>query len=146
MTAQALAHSRSRPPVVCGVDERYALPLCALMGSIVEAHPQTVDRPRLIVLHRRLAASAQRRIHRHAGHLGLAVELREVPPPDGTYPVSGWVSDAVYLRLSIAEAIPEEPVALYLDADTLVQDDLGPLLEVNASRSGRTVGVVVARA
>jgi lipopolysaccharide biosynthesis glycosyltransferase len=131
VTAPAPGRARHRPPLVCGVDERYTRPLCATMASIAEAHPRIADRPRLIVLHQRLAAAAQQRILGHADRIGLTVELRTVPPPAGRYPVSGWVSDAVYLRLSIAEAIPEEPVALYLDADTMVLDDFGPLLETN---------------
>jgi UDP-D-galactose:(glucosyl)LPS alpha-1,3-D-galactosyltransferase len=56
------------------------------------------------------------------------MELRAVPAGAAGYPVSGWVSDAVYLRLTIGEVIVDEPVVLYLDADTIVLDDLRPLL------------------
>lgn len=114
------------PPIVCGVDERYTRPLCVLMQSLAAAHPDTGGL-RLIVLHHALNPNAQRAISWHAARLDLQVELREVTAGSDGYPVSGWVSDAVYLRLAIGDVI-DEPVVLYLDSDTLVLGDLRPLL------------------
>ncbi|MBC8093063.1 MAG: glycosyltransferase family 8 protein [Pseudonocardia sp.] len=117
-------------PIVCGVDERYLHPLGALMRSLAAAHPGDRHRLRLIVLHRGLSAAAQAKIGEEGGTLGLlAVETREIPDvARRRYPVSGWVSEAVYLRLAAAEALPDEQRALYLDVDTLVLRDLRPLL------------------
>ncbi|MEU7894228.1 glycosyltransferase family 8 protein [Nonomuraea sp. NPDC049152] len=114
------------PPIVCGVDERYARPLCVLMESLAAAHGPDAGL-RLIVLHHDLGEQASLAIDRNAARLGLAAELRQVRQAAGGYPVSGWVSDAVYLRLAIGDVI-DEPVVLYLDADTLVMRDLRPLL------------------
>jgi lipopolysaccharide biosynthesis glycosyltransferase len=52
------------------------------------------------------------------------VQLRTVPRPPGRFPVSEWVSDAVYLRLSVGDAVPDHRVVLYLDVDLLVLWDL----------------------
>lgn len=116
------------PPVVCAVDERYHGALCVLMESLAVAHGAAVAELRMIVLHQGLSAAGQRRIRRQAEDIGLPLELRVVPPPAARFPVSGWVSDAAYLRLFIGEAIPDHPAALYLDADVLVLDDLRGLL------------------
>jgi UDP-D-galactose:(glucosyl)LPS alpha-1,3-D-galactosyltransferase len=120
-----------RPPIVCGVDQNYLAPLHALMSSLAVAHPEARARPRLIVLHQQLAASCQLEVVRRADALGLEVDLREVAPPDDRYPLSGWISNAVYLRLSVADAIDDESTVLYLDADTMIRDDLGPLLSTD---------------
>lgn len=115
-------------PIVCGVDDAYVLPLCALAASIAAAHPPGA-RPWMIVLHRALSASGRRAVRACADLHGLRMELRQVPASRRTpYPVTGWVSEAVYLRLAIGDAVADEPVVLYLDVDTLVLRDLGPLL------------------
>ncbi|WP_158647375.1 glycosyltransferase family 8 protein [Actinoplanes sp. ATCC 53533] len=116
------------PPIVCGVDQRYLVALGALMASIAAAHPGAVSQLRLIVLHHGLGRADRAVIVRWAAELGLAVQVRSVTDVADRYPVSGWVSAAVYLRLAIPEVLGEEPRVLYLDADTLVVDDLRPLL------------------
>ena len=116
------------PPIVCGVDQRYLVALGALMASIAAAHPGTVSQLRLIVLHHGLGRADRAMIVRQAAQLGLAVQIRSVTDVADRYPVSGWVSVAVYLRLAIAQVLGGEPRVLYLDADTLVLDDLRPLL------------------
>ncbi len=116
-------------PIVCGVDDRYLRPLGALMRSLAATHSEDRRQLRLIVLHRGLSAAARAWIGEEGAGLGLVVQIREVPDRAWRrHPVSGWVSEAVYLRLAVAEALPDEPRALYLDVDTLVLRDLRPLL------------------
>jgi lipopolysaccharide biosynthesis glycosyltransferase len=115
------------PPIVCAIDDSYVVPLCALLSSIAASH-RPGSRPRLIVLHRGHARAGERMVATCRALLGLDVELRVVASPLGRYPVAGWVSEAVYLRLAIPEVVADEPVVLYLDADTLVLRDLNPLL------------------
>lgn len=116
------------PPIVCGVDDRYAQPLGALLRSVAAAHGDRVCELRLVVIHDRLSHANRRWIGRLAARLGIAVDLCAVPRVDQRYPVSRWISEAVYLRLAIPEVLVNEPVALYLDADVLVMRDLRPLL------------------
>jgi lipopolysaccharide biosynthesis glycosyltransferase len=113
---------------VCGVDDRYVVPLCTLLASIAVAHATSTVQPRMIVLHGELSQAGQRTVATYGELLGVDVDLRAVAVPRVRYPMTGWVSAAAYLRLAIPEAVADEPVVLYLDADTLVLRDLGPLL------------------
>ncbi|MFH8387179.1 glycosyltransferase family 8 protein [Kitasatospora sp. NPDC018058] len=131
---------RPLPALVCGVDDGYARPLRTLMHSIAAAHPDTVGELRLIVLDQQISAANRKAILRDADRTGLRTELRLAPLTDPRYPVSDWVSGAVYVRLAIPEVIPDERRVLYLDADTLVLGDLRPLLR--QSLDGRPIGAV----
>lgn len=116
------------PPLVCGIDESYVVPLRALMQSLVLSHLDDHADLRLIVLHQDLSRASQLAIRRHAQRIGLSAELREVPATRERLPVSGWISEAVYLRLAIGEMLADEPTVLYLDADVLVMRSLRPLM------------------
>jgi UDP-D-galactose:(glucosyl)LPS alpha-1,3-D-galactosyltransferase len=116
-------------PIVCAVDDRYVGPLCVLMQSLAIAHGPAAGGVPLIVLHRGLTPAGRERVQFHAARLGLTVQLREVGSPPAPYPVSHWVTDAVYVRLSIPEVVSHSRVVLYLDADAVVLRDLTPLLE-----------------
>ncbi|KQV20882.1 hypothetical protein ASC99_20460 [Kitasatospora sp. Root107] len=98
------------------------------MCSIASAHGEAVAELRLIVLDQGISSAGRRAIEHDAEHLGLATQLRPAPVPDPNYPVSDWISNAVYTRLSIPVVIPDETRVLYLDADTMVLTDLRPLL------------------
>lgn len=130
----------SLPPLVCGVDDGYARPLRTLMRSIAAAHRGAVEELRLIVLDQQISELNRRAILRVADQIGLATELRRAPVTDPCYPVSDWVSGAVYVRLAIPEVVPDERRVLYLDADTMVVGDLRPLLR--QSLDGCPVGAV----
>jgi UDP-D-galactose:(glucosyl)LPS alpha-1,3-D-galactosyltransferase len=102
-------------------------PLGVLMESLAIAHGAAIGELRLVVGHRDLDAAQCREIEDTATSIGLSVEVRRMPR-QARFPVSGWVSEAVYLRLALPELLPGEPRALYLDVDTLVLRDLRPLL------------------
>ncbi|GAA1439088.1 glycosyltransferase family 8 protein [Nocardiopsis tropica] len=123
-------------PIVCGVDDGYTEPLCTMVTSLAAAHPAGLAGLRMVVLHHRLSAASAARIEACAHRVGLAVRLCEVGDFNG--PVTGWVSSAVYLRLAIDQVLGDEPVVLYLDADTLICADVRPLL------SSRPSGLVAA--
>lgn len=118
------------PPVVCGIDAHYAPGLCALMTSLVRAHPNDHQDVRLFVLHHELPDNTQAAILRHARSIGLTTELRQAPQPDDDLPTDAWWSKAIYLRLSIPDILTHESTALYLDGDTLVRRSLRPLLHL----------------
>ena len=126
-----------RSPIVCCVDDRYVLPLCVLMESLaaVPGHAGL----RMQVLHQGISRASRGRLGFHAGRLGIALEARQVEAATSA-PASGWVSEAVYLRLEIGDALGSCGTVLYLDADTLALGDLGPLLA--ASLEGAPLGAV----
>lgn len=137
MTAAASAPTA----LVCAVDNRYALPLRTLIRSIAAAHGPATAQLRLIVLDQGLSPQLRAAILAEGDSAGLLVRVRPAPAPDPRYPVDGWVSSAVYTRLSIPDVVGDEARVLYLDADTLVVGDLRPLLELPLS--GHCLGAVL---
>jgi lipopolysaccharide biosynthesis glycosyltransferase len=120
--------------LVCAADRRYLEPLLVLMASITRSHSaEVVAALRMIVLHHDLPAGQITVIHQHADRMGLAVDVRQAPPAPETFPVTGWASKAVYLRLQIPDVIADERRVLYLDCDTVVRGDLRPLLSMPLS-------------
>lgn len=112
-------------PIVCTVDDRYVQPLMVLWQSLARpAHTGL----RLVVVHQNLSGASMRRLKRHADRLGLDAEFRHVDAA-AAGPIFGWVTGAVYLRLTLGEVLADVPRALYLDVDTLVLGDLRPLLQ-----------------
>ncbi|MEU9168526.1 glycosyltransferase family 8 protein [Streptomyces sp. NPDC048420] len=123
-----MSPTETLPPIVCGVDDHYLLPLGIVMQSLAAAHLDDLADLRLIVLHEDLSAHGQDSLRRQADRLGLSMDLRQLPAPASAgFPVSGWISGAVYLRLSIPELV-DDARALYLDSDVLVLRSLRPLL------------------
>lgn len=125
------------PPIVCCIDDRYVRPLSVLMESLA-AVPENSGL-RILVLHENLSAASRELVRRHGGRLGVDVGLRQVKPP-ASGPVSGWVSEAVYLRVAIGGTLGHHDKVLYLDVDTLVMGDLRPLLLT--SLDGAALGAV----
>lgn len=120
------------PPIVCGVDDQYAGPLQTLMRSIAAAHPGDAAL-RMIVIHSDLSDGLRRQIASLADRTGLALDFFKVD--SAGHPVSKWISQAAYLRLAIPEAASGADRVLYLDCDTLVLDDLRPLLDADLGPS-----------
>jgi lipopolysaccharide biosynthesis glycosyltransferase len=114
----------TRRQIVCCVDDGYVRPLTVLLESLaaVPGHHGLA----VAVLHEQLSATSRTLLHRHADRLHLDLTLRPTQAAAG--PVSGWVSRAAYLRLSVGEALDQRGEVLYLDADTLILGDLRPLL------------------
>ena len=115
------------PPIVCGVDDEYALPLCVMLESLATAYHFDVTDLRVIVLHGALREESRNIIRFHAERLAIPLEFRAITMPTSAYPVFGHISKAAYLRLEIPGAVPESPVVLYLDADILVLRELREL-------------------
>ncbi|GIG63164.1 general stress protein A [Longispora fulva] len=115
-------------PIVLCVDGRYREPGCVLMQSLAEAHSEMVGDLRVVVVHHDLLQHDRRMLRHHADRLGLSLTLRQVDHRTGALPVGEWVSEAVYLRLQLADLLADEDHVLYVDCDTLVLGDLVPLL------------------
>ncbi|SEH01772.1 Lipopolysaccharide biosynthesis protein, LPS:glycosyltransferase [Nonomuraea solani] len=116
---------RPPAPIVCCVDDGYVRPLTVLLQSLA-AVPGNAGL-RIWVLHENLSFRSRALLHRHGDRLGLDVGLRPITPA-AAGPVSGWVSEAVYLRLEIGQTLGDQERVLYLDADILVLGELRPLL------------------
>lgn len=126
--------------IVCGVDENYAFALRTLIRSIAFAHGADTAGLRMIVLDQGLTAAARAAILAEGERAGLPVGIRRAPVVDPAYPVSHWVSKAVYARLSIPDVVDDEERVLYLDTDLMVLGDLRPLLAL--ALDGRPLAAV----
>jgi lipopolysaccharide biosynthesis glycosyltransferase len=126
--------------IVCGIDENYAHALRTLIRSIAVAHGADTAGLRMIVLDQGLTAAARSAILTEAESAGLPVGIRQAPVVDPAYPVSHWISKAVYARLSIPDVVDDEERVLYLDTDLMVLGDLRPLLTL--ALDGRPLAAV----
>lgn len=130
-------YRKELPPIVFAIDDGYVEPCCVALRSIAETTPD----PSLLdvfVLYPTLRSESQRRLEQSS--CGLRLQLRRVGAVDRRFPVSGWVTEATYLRLSIGKALTEFDKAIYLDADLIATDDVVPLLRTDLS--GRSLGAV----
>jgi lipopolysaccharide biosynthesis glycosyltransferase len=124
------------PPIVCCLDRRYVLAFCVLLESLAHSNSESLSDLRVVVLHEGLAADEIDQITTHAGRLGLQVDCVLIDAPDERYPSTtdgphgDQLTRSIYLRLMIADILPDVPRALYLDADILVLNDIRPLLEL----------------
>jgi lipopolysaccharide biosynthesis glycosyltransferase len=125
------------PPIVFAIDDRYVEPCCVALRSIANT---TSDASRIdaYVLYAALRPESLRQLERNS--CGLRLWLRQVDAVDRRFPVSDWVTEAVYLRLSIGTALPEFDKAIYFDADILVMGDIVPLMHTDLD--GRLLGAV----
>jgi lipopolysaccharide biosynthesis glycosyltransferase len=111
--------------VACSIDDRYAVPLAVMLESLVACLPPS-RRPRVYLLERSLSRA-------NCEAIGSLVELHPIPlsgpcldrlPRDHRYPPEAAA------MLFLPELLPAEiDRVLFLDADMLVLDDIGPLWE-----------------
>jgi len=121
------------PPVVFGIDDCFAEPLCVAFKSLARCSADCLGEIRVVVLFSELSFSAQNAVQAAAGTLGISLRMVRVPPIP-PYAATRW-PPSTYLRLGIAEYLPDEPAALYLDADILVLASLRPLLSTHLESS-----------
>src|SRR2546425_9486936 len=102
------------PPIVCCIDDRYALPFCVLLESLIQSHhPDIINQFRVLVIHDGLSHESVSQIDHHANRLGIAVEYRAAGPVDSRYPTNGpqpgQFTHSVYLRLMIGDVLTAVP-------------------------------------
>lgn len=120
-------------PIFYACDERF-LKYCAVsLRSLIEnASPDY--RYRVYVLHTDISKQAQRIMRFDAGaNFELIFEdvseyLHSIAHK---LPLRDYYSKTTYFRLFIADMHPEYDKAIYIDADTIVQDDIGALYAID---------------
>jgi lipopolysaccharide biosynthesis glycosyltransferase len=119
--------------VACAAEGDYVPHSAAMLHSVL-AHRG--DRGvRVHYLHSpRLPAEARRRLSAMVDESGGSIELLEVPDRDvAGFPAEHRYTGAMWYRLFLPELLPDVDRVLYLDADTLAVDDLGPLWDTDLS-------------
>jgi len=126
-----LTKSGSTAPVVvvCAADDRYAMPLGVMLESL-SSHANSLRRIDVCIIDCGISESARSRINEQARpnlHFHWRASNRS---PDIGDPSWGHVSGATYERLIIEEYLPDDTtVALWLDCDLLVLDDITALFQ-----------------
>lgn len=118
--------------VVTAADDRYAMPLAA-MGRSLFAHLPAGRRLHLYVIADRLGEESRRRIL--ASWDLSSVEVSWLPADLDRLrhlKVSGHIGVATYFRILVGSLLPQTVErAIYLDADVIVEQDLGLLWELD---------------
>ncbi|MEU0152507.1 glycosyltransferase family 8 protein [Micromonospora fulviviridis] len=124
-------------------DAAYAAHAAVVMSTVAESNPGEALRYWLIADD--VPAAARATLARVAGPNAtveyLTVDTSPVNLPKGNDPVMAYLSPAMYLRLLVPAALPEDVRrVLYLDCDTMCTNSLRPLFEVDMG--GKPVGAV----
>lgn len=120
--------------LACAARGRYVARSAALVRSATRGGDAFVDYLHAPGLPRRL----RRLLERAAGG---AIAFHEVPDARiADLPVRDYFTPAMWYRLLLGDLLADVPRVLYVDADTLVLDDLGPLWRTDLG--GALVGAV----
>jgi len=128
--------------IVCGADERFALPLAIVLRSAAMHCSRPVE---AFILNNDLTAASKRRVENVCARMkqGPRLYWLDVDPAfmAKTPVVRPHLSKAAFLRLAMGRLLPSDlDRAIYLDSDVLVVQDLVPLWETDLD--GNVVGAV----
>jgi lipopolysaccharide biosynthesis glycosyltransferase len=131
----------SRPHFVFACDAAYAMPLATTLRSLTESNlggwPLEIS-----VLADGLSDSVRQRICDSLPELSARITWFSTDSRQyAELHTSAYISKVTFARLQIPSTLADATRALYLDADTLVLNDLGPLWQTNLG--GAYLGAVV---
>jgi lipopolysaccharide biosynthesis glycosyltransferase len=128
--------------LVMACDEAYAMPLATALRSIADANRSGWPL-QIHVLSHDFAENIQRKVVESLPKDSVAIRWVAVDlSPFEKFAIDRHVSRMTYARLLIPHVLPDSVSrALYLDADLLVLDDLGPLWETDLEQA--VVGAVL---
>jgi lipopolysaccharide biosynthesis glycosyltransferase len=119
-----------RIDVACAAEgSRYIAHSAAMLHSVIAAHPD--DDLYIHYLHGpEFPRHSRDRLTRWARDLGASIQFILIPDNrlDGV-PTRGFTRKATWYRVFLPELLPGRDRVIYLDADLIVVDHLGPLLE-----------------
>jgi len=133
-----------RLAVVAATDDGFALPTASMVASLADsAEPgRALD---LYILDGGMTPPTAARLRRSLGHTAARVRQRGVelqpvliePDVDAVVGLSthAHVAAPTYLRLQIADLLPDVPRALYLDGDVVVCRDVGEVFDLDLGGS-----------
>ena len=116
--------------VLFGVDDRYVEPMLVTLVSLGQRGGLRRLTTDIRVLHSSLGQANQSRILEVGSRLGFDVQLVAVGQRLDGLPVSDWITEAAYLRLSLAEAASDHERIVYLDCDLVALGDISALFEM----------------
>lgn len=128
--------------IACGATPGYLPHVAAMLHSLLQKTPRRPLRVSLMVERAPPAADHERLCALVEG-TGASFQLLPIDPKalDG-FPKAAAFDRSVWHRVLLPELLPDAERVLYLDADLIVTDDLGPLWEIDLG--GNVIGGVVA--
>lgn len=128
------------PAFAWAFDENYLEPAVASIHSTLRRLPEGMS-ALVVVVATRVGPEHQERFEKWLGQAHPQAELRWIDGSTIDLPASrSHYSDAMFLRLSLAELLPDVDRILYLDPDTVVTED--PLLLWRESLEDHPIGAI----
>lgn len=119
------------PTVVCAINELYALPLAVMLRSLLGSlrHDENIS---VVILHSAVSEKAQCKVISSLGRqTPINLQWRRVGDDNlRGLKVSHHVSTETYIRLLIADTLPELSKVIYLDADLIVRRSILDLWKI----------------
>lgn len=124
-------------PVFFGVDQRFTPYLMVCLASMLD-HISNRRKYEIHILHTDVKPDTQEMIVAMAKP-NVAIEFNDVSPVIdsivGSLPIRDYYSPSTYFRFVIASHFPQYDKALYVDADTVIMDDLAKLYDTPIGNS-----------
>src|ERR1700733_116404 len=120
----------NEPLIVCAIDDNYAMCAATMLRSRA-AHLRRSKRASVFVLQDKLAFSTREKI---TGSLPANLSIHWTDVDAATtegFKIDGHISAATYYRLQIERVLPQLDKVIYLDCDTIVNDDIGMLWDLD---------------
>jgi lipopolysaccharide biosynthesis glycosyltransferase len=117
--------------IVCGADDRYAMPLAVTLYSTL-INLEKDSTLYLYIIDGGISTKSQKQLQKVLNIKHIDLHIKWITPPEQKFlngvKTHSWVSTATYLRLLIPDVLPEKfEKAIYLDSDLLVMANLREL-------------------
>lgn len=132
-------------PVVTASDEAYAPFLSVMIATLLEKTARKTP-VRFLIIDDNLSKSSKEKLIQTANNFSDSATIQFVKVDEELYKdflVSDHITTTAYFRISMPKLLAEENYRklLYIDADTLVLDDISTLYQ--SSLEGKTIGAVI---
>lgn len=132
-------------PVVTASDEAYAPFLSVMIATLLEKTARKTP-VRFLIIGDNLSKSSKEKLIQTANNFSDSATIQFVKVDEELYKdflVSDHITTTAYFRISMPKLLAEENYRklLYIDADTLVLDDISTLYQ--SSLEGKTIGAVI---
>lgn len=132
-------------PVVTASDEAYAPFLSVMIATLLEKTTRKAP-VRFLIIDDNLSKSSKEKLIQTANDFSDSATIQFVKVDEELYKdflVSDHITTTAYFRISMPKLLAEENYhkLLYIDADTLVLDDISTLYQ--SSLEGKTIGAVI---
>ncbi len=125
--------NREEIVVVCGADDKYAMPLAVTIRSSIE-HLNSSCQIKLFVIDAGIKRKNRENLEKLLDLKRCSIEWILAPKKINELPIlerTPNISAAAYCRLFMAEILPKNyKKAIYLDSDVIVNEDLGQLWKI----------------